>query len=98
MIHDIRKNRKQRLYVSDHFRETARKYPNKVAIMFEDRQLTFCEVDELSNRIANVLRASGLHHGEVVAVFMTNSLEYLAVYLAVCKLGVVGEWVDLHRC
>lgn len=90
-VREVKKNLKQRLYVSDHFRETVRKYPDKVAIMFEDRQLTFRELDELSNRMANVLRASGLHYGEVVAVFMTNSLEYLAVYLAMCKLGITGE-------
>ena len=82
---------KQKLYVSDHFHKTVQKYPNKVAIIFEDRQLTFRELDELSNRIANVLRATGLRHGDVVALFMTNCLEYLAVYLAMCKLGVTGE-------
>jgi fatty-acyl-CoA synthase len=85
--------RKQRLYVSDHFRKTALKYPNKAAIVFEDRQLTFREVDELSNRIANILRGTGLHHGNTAAVFMENSLEYLPVFLAICKLGVTGMMI-----
>ena len=84
-------NRDNRYYLSDRFKETVRKYPNKVAIIFEDRQLTFREVDELSNRIANVLRSSGLRHGDAAAVFMENSLEYLPVFLGLCKLGVTGE-------
>ena len=87
----VKTNRDNRYYLSDRFKETVRKYPNKVAIMFEDRQLTFREVDELSNRIANILRANGLRHGDTAAVFMENSLEYLPVFLGLCKLGVTGE-------
>lgn len=85
-----KQNIKQRLYISDHFKKTVQKYPNKIAIMFEDRQLTFREVDELSNRIANILRGAGLRHGNVAAVFMENSLEFLPVFLAMSKLGVTG--------
>ena len=87
----MKSNKDNRYYLSDRFKETVRKYPNKVAIMFEDRQITFRDLDELSNRIANVLRACGLRHGDAAAVFMENSLEYLAVFLGMCKLGVTGE-------
>ena len=48
---------KNSLYASDHFREMARKYPNKVAVVLEDRKMTFKELDEISNRIANYLRS-----------------------------------------
>ena len=58
--------------------------------MFENRQLTFRELDELSNRIANILRGAGLRHGNIAVIFMENSLEYLPVFLAMCKLGVTG--------
>ena len=86
----LKANRDNRYYLSDRFKETVRKYPNKIAIIFEDHQLTFREIDELSNRIANILRASGLRHGDSAAVFMENSLEYLPVFLGLCKLGVTG--------
>lgn len=98
IVRTMKANKDNRFYLSDRFKETVRKYPNKVAIVFEDRQLTFRELDELSNRIANVLRAHGLHHGDAAAVFMENSLEYLPVFLALCKLGVTGEclYADLQ--
>ena len=91
LLNAVKQNKKQRLYISDHFRKTAQMYPNKMAIVFEDRQLTFREVDELSNQIANVLRGAGLCHGNTAAVFMENSLEYLPVFLAMNKLGVTGK-------
>lgn len=89
----MKSNRDNRYYLSDRFKETVRKYPNKVAIIFEDRQITFRELDELSNKIANILRSSGLRHGDSAAIFMENSLEYLPVFLALCKIGVTGERV-----
>ena len=95
VLRQIETNKKQRLYVYDHFRLTAQKYPNKVAIMFEDRQMTFRELDNLSNQIANVLRGIGLKHRDTAAVFMENSFEYLPVFLAMNKLGVTGEWAWL---
>ena len=94
---EIKNNKKKRLYISDHFRKTALKYPDKVAIVFEDRQLTFRDVDNLSNRIANVLRNSGLHRGNTAAIFMDNCLEYLPVFLAMSKLGVTGKWAWLVK-
>ena len=90
LLNSIKQSKKQRLYISDYFRKTALKYPTKAAIVFEDRQLTFRELDELSNQIANILRGAGLRHGNTAAVFMENSLEYLPVFLAMCKLGVTG--------
>ena len=91
----LKANRDNRYYLSDRFKETVRKYPNKVAIIFEDCQLTFREVDELSNRVANVLRASGLRHGDSAGIFMENSLEYLPVFLGLCKLGVTGNYCTI---
>ena len=90
LLISVNQSKKQQLYISDHFQKTALKFPNKAAIVFKDRQLTFREVDELSNRIANILRGAGLCHGNTAAVFTENSLEYLPVFLAMCKLGVTG--------
>ena len=95
VIQKMKHTIKEHLYVSDHFQQTAKKYPNKVAIMFEDRQMTFKEVDEISNKIANMLRSStNLRHGDTVAIFMENCPEYVLVYLALSKIGVTGAFIN----
>ena len=91
ILREVEDNKKRCLYVSDHFRKTAQKYPNKIAIVFEDRQLTFQELDQLSNRIANILRGEGLRHGNSAAIFMENCLEFLPTFLAMNKIGVTGK-------
>ena len=90
-------NKNNRFYLSDRFKETVRKHPDKVAIIFEGRQITFRELDVLSNQIANVLRSNGLRHGDAVAMFMENSLEYVAVFLGLSKIGVTGEFISLEQ-
>ena len=86
---------KENKYYSDYFHETVEKYPNKVAILFEDRKMTFKELNEMSNRIANLLRTStGLSRGDTVAIMMENCPEYVAVFLALSKIGAVGALIN----
>ncbi len=86
---------KENRYYTDYFQETVEKYPNKVAILFEDRKMTFKELNEMSNKIANLLRTStGLRRGDTVAVVMENCPEYVALYLALLKMGVVCALIN----
>ena len=85
---------KKNFHISDHFHATVRKYPYKVAILFEDRKITFKELDDLSNKIANLLHeTTDLERGDTMAIFMENCPEFIAVYLALSKIGVVGALI-----
>ena len=93
----MRNGLKENMYVSDYFQATVQKYPNKVAILFEERKMTFKELDELSNKIANLLLATTkLQHGDCVALLMENCPEYLATSLALSKIGVTGAFINYN--
>ena len=62
------------------FSETAARMPDKVMIHFEGRPWTFKDMDEYSNRVANVFLADGFGKGDVVAVFMENRPEFVATW------------------
>ena len=95
LLRELKHGSKEKLYVSDRFQETARKYPNKVAILFEDRKMTFKELDEMSNKVANLLRSTtNLQRGDTIAVFMENCPEYIVVYLGLSKIGVTGALIN----
>ncbi|HOT44815.1 MAG TPA: AMP-binding protein [Spirochaetota bacterium] len=75
---------------SEKFAETVAKYPDKTALVYMGRFLTFREVDELSNRLANFLIASGLRPDDVVGLHMPNiPANYIAV-IGVQKAGCVS--------
>ncbi|CAL4107968.1 unnamed protein product, partial [Meganyctiphanes norvegica] len=82
--------------VAKMFRETASKYPNKTAFIFEDTKWTFSQLDEYSSRVANHLKNSGVKHGEAVALLMENRPEYVATWLGCAKLGVVCALINFN--
>ena len=83
--------------MSDRFQATAAKYPNKPAIVFEDREITFKELDEISNKIANLLRSStNLKHGDTMAVIMDNCPEFVYITLALSKIGVTAALINCN--
>jgi acyl-CoA synthetase (AMP-forming)/AMP-acid ligase II len=53
------------------------------------RRLTYADAQRESNRLANALVAAGLSKGERLAVLSKNSLEYVLLYYAASKAGVV---------
>ncbi len=61
----------------------------KPFIVFEDRQVSYAEVDTLSNRVANGFAALGVKRGDHVAFLLENTPEVLLVYFGLFKLGAV---------
>ena len=72
----------------------AERWPDQVAIKFEDRTLTFAEVNAASNRYANALKTLGVGKGDVVAVAIENRPEFLVVLSGVYKLGAIGALIN----
>ena len=63
--------------------------PDRAALLCGDTQLTFAQMAAAVTRLANALQALGLSKGDHVAVLSINSAEYVVVYYACAKLGLV---------
>lgn len=63
-------------------------YRDKVALVFEGLSLTYKELDERVNRLANVLITLGLKKGGRVTILAENTYKYMEVYFAAAKIGV----------
>lgn len=70
-------------------RRTAARYPDRVALRFGERDLTYRRLDEAVTRAAAHLLSSGLQTGDRVAAYGTNSDAYVIGYLAVARAGMV---------
>jgi crotonobetaine/carnitine-CoA ligase len=71
-------------------RDKAARNGDRPYIFFEDRTYSYAEVDEVTNRIANALRAHGVEAGMHVAVVMENKPDELLIYFALGKIGAVS--------
>ncbi len=54
-----------------------------------DREYTFGEVDDRASRMANLLAARGLGAGDRLCVYLPNCLEFVDLFLAATRLGVI---------
>jgi len=68
--------------------EKARKYGDRVFLLYEDKEFTFRQMDENANRMANFLLSLGAGKGKGVAIIMGNSPQYLDVYIGSQKIGM----------
>ncbi len=71
--------------------EAARKYPDSIATVlpgrFGDSKLTYKELNELVNRLANALIDLGVKKGDRVALYMPNCPQFVIGYYAILKAG-----------
>ena len=66
---------------------------DRVGLEYSDprglRTLTFSEIDDRANRMASELVARGLSKGDRLAVHLANRVEFIDLYLACTRLGVI---------
>lgn len=75
---------------AEKFRETVGKYPDKTALLYLGKKITFREIDLMSNQLAAYLIKSGLKPDDVVGLHMPNvPAQYIAV-VAIQKAGCVS--------
>ncbi|MDA0160344.1 AMP-binding protein [Solirubrobacter ginsenosidimutans] len=79
--------RSRRMVFGELLARSARRVPGKVALVFQDRTLTYAELDERVNRAANALTARGVRRGDHVGLLMHNRPEVLEVAFACHRLG-----------
>ncbi|MCC5633259.1 long-chain fatty acid--CoA ligase [Nostoc sphaeroides CHAB 2801] len=64
-------------------------FPDKIALIFEDKSLTYKQLNLLANRVANGLRGLGIKKGDRVALFLPNIPEFIISYLGILKIGAI---------
>jgi fatty-acyl-CoA synthase len=70
-------------------RDRARTTPQRVAIDHLGREVTYAELDDLSERFAASFIARGLERGDRVATLTGNSAEHVAAFFACAKAGLM---------
>ena len=75
--------------VGDLLHRTARRTPDKLAVVSGDLRATYAEFDTAVNRAAGALAARGLAKGDRLALLSHNCWQYAVLAYATARLGVV---------
>ncbi len=70
---------------------TAARYPEHIAVVFNDVNLTYRELDALVNAFAHALLELGISRGQMVCLLMTNRAEYVISWFAIARIGAVAS-------
>jgi len=69
------------------FEEQAEKTPDNIAVVYEERYLTYKELNEKANQLARLLQEKGVTHGDLVAIMVEKSLDIVIGILGILKAG-----------
>jgi long-chain acyl-CoA synthetase len=83
-------------HMSDLPAMAAHRYGAKTAFVAFGQELSFAELDDEANRVANVLTDHGVEPGERIGLFVPNTLQFPSAYFGVIRTGAVPIPLNLR--
>ena len=83
----------ENITISQLFEEQVEKTPDNIAIVFEDKELTYKELNEKANSLAHYLRNNNIGRNSLVGIMVNRSIEMIIAILAVLKAG--GAYIPI---
>lgn len=75
--------------VVERFREIVRKFATKNAIVYHEHNISYAQLDEITDKLAIGLKNNGINAGDRVALIMPNLPQFIFSYYAILKLGAI---------
>ncbi len=67
----------------------AEKYKDKPFLYWDDITVSYAQLDELTNKVANFLYDLGIRKGDKVSVYLPNMPQFVYLYLGIPKIGAI---------
>jgi len=75
------------MLVHNFLENSAQRLPDKTALIFQDRGLSYQQIDQRANQLAHALIKAGLKRGDRVSIFLDNSSEAVISLFGILKAG-----------
>ncbi|HEX3727960.1 MAG TPA: long-chain fatty acid--CoA ligase [Pirellulales bacterium] len=69
--------------------ENAQRFADRIAVIHDERKLTYADLEELTNRLASALLALEVTRGQKVLLMLPNIPEFVIGYFGILKTGAV---------
>jgi fatty-acyl-CoA synthase len=84
-----RYNKTNRWVIADMVRRARYHFPDRKAMIFGDKSLTYSEMEDECNRVANALADLGVKKYDRVAILAHNTIHHVLTWIGCCKIGAV---------
>lgn len=80
--------------IGDLLKKQAERFPDRLAIKYGDREISYRELDEMAERLAYALFKMGVKKGDKIGLWMQNIPEWIVGWFAVPKIGGIVVPMD----
>lgn len=77
----------QKKSLIDLFLKTIETYPNKTALIFEEKSMSYYILNNLSDQFANKLQKKGIKKGAIIGVYLNRSFDLFIAIIGILKTG-----------
>ncbi|KAI8343409.1 hypothetical protein BC941DRAFT_411291 [Chlamydoabsidia padenii] len=78
------------------FRKRAKANPDKVYIIFENKEYTYHDIEKASNRLANWLLEQNVQKKDRVCMMLQNHPTFIILWLAIIKIGAIAVFINTN--
>jgi len=78
------------LTILDFFDDSVRKFPQRPAIIYFGKKISYATLDKSVNRYAYALKNLGIREGDRIAIHLPNIPQFITSYLAILKIGAIA--------
>ena len=91
---DIQRRLYQNFTAADMLEEAAGKFGNKAALISESEKLSFLQWNARANQVARWALAAGNRKHDAVAIYASNSAEYMCLWIGLAKVGARAALIN----
>ena len=88
-FNDTKLNYPKNMTIIDIFEEQASRIPHNTALVYDEKFLTYKELNEKANGLAKMLMSKGVKPKDVVGVLLPRSIEFVISIWAILKCGAI---------
>ena len=85
------------MLVKEFLEKSAKQFPNKEALICQNRRLTFLEIDNAANSLANGLVEHGFQRQDRAAIYLENSVESVISVFGILKASGIFVVINPQR-
>ncbi len=84
------------LTIADRIEAQAARRGEHPFMLFEDRRVSYREMNQQANQLAHWARSAGIQRGDVIALLMLNRPEYVSTWGGLSKLGATTALINTN--
>lgn len=78
------------------FEYYAKTIPNNTAIVFGDKSMSYCQLNNYANALAKLLLENHIQAGDCVGIYLDKSFEIIVSILAILKINAIYMPIDIN--